>query len=183
MSWFDNTVQALRALPADVLTRQLGNEANLVSKAGFTNAALLSPADLPGAVANRGAAAAPSLFSAATPQSCVYAFMLVANRPTTMLYCATDDAQSLAGSQKIVSSLLKMNVSGEYKRGSAQGTEHALFLKRLKAAGGAAAAPELVSSEQAFEQTTASECERYPVISQERFQCYEGFAASRLSAL
>ncbi|MFM0351383.1 hypothetical protein [Paraburkholderia sp. RL17-347-BIC-D] len=183
ISWFDSAVQALRALPPDLLTRQLGNEANLVSKAGFTNAALLSPVDLPGAVAIRGAAAAPSSFSAAAPQLCVYAFLLVANRPTTVLYCATDDVQSLAGSKKIVASLLKFNASGEYKRGSAQGIEHALFLKRLKAAGGAVSAPELVSSEQAFEQSMASECERYPVLSQERFQCYEGFAANRLSAL
>ncbi|WP_035563408.1 hypothetical protein [Burkholderia sp. 9120] len=183
ISWFDSAIQALRVLPPDVLTRQLGNEANRVSKAGFTNAALLSPVDLPGAVGIRGAAAAPSSFSATASQSCVYAFFLAANKPTTLLYCATDEAQSLAGSQKIVSSLLKLNVSGEYKRGSAQGTEHALYLKRLKAAGGAAGAPELVSSEQSFEQMTASECEKYPVISQERFQCYEGFAASRLSAL
>jgi hypothetical protein len=183
VSWFDNAVQALRALPTDVLTRQLGDEANRVSKAGFTSAALLSPIDLPGAVAIRGPATAPASFSASAPQSCVYAYLLVGNRPATLLYCATDDAKSLEGAQEVVSSLLKFNASGEYKRGSAQATEHAYFLKRLKAAGGATGAPDLVSSEQVFEQSASSECEKYPVISQERFQCFEQFAANRLSAL
>ncbi|MFM0074583.1 hypothetical protein PQQ86_25840 [Paraburkholderia sediminicola] len=183
LTWFDSVIQSLRGMPVDVLTRKLGNEANLVTKAGFTSAALLAPGDLSGAVAIRGSAAAPSAFAAAKPQSCVYAFLLAANRPTTVLYCTANNEDALVGTQKIVSSLLKFNTSAEYKRGSVQGVEHNLYLKRLKAAGGPGGAPELLSSEQAYEQSTAAECEKYPVISQERYQCYEGFAANRLPML
>ncbi|MFM0277719.1 hypothetical protein P0D75_06820 [Paraburkholderia sediminicola] len=183
LTWFDSVTQSLREMPVDVLTRQLGNEANLVTKTGFTSAELLVPSDLPGAVAIRGSAASPSAFAAAKPQSCVYAFLLAANRPTTVLFCAVNDEDALAGTQKIVSSLLKFNASAEYKRGSAQGVEHNLYLKRLKAAGGPGGAPELLASEQAYQQSMAAECEKYPVISQERYQCYEGFAANRLTML
>jgi hypothetical protein len=184
VSWFNQAVQSLRALQSDVVTRQLGNEANLVTKAGFTNAALLTPMQLPGALAIRGAASGPSApSSSGATQSCVYAFFLTANRPTTLLYCATTDDESLAGAQKAASSLLKLNPSIEYKRGSAQAIEHGLYLKRLKAAGGVAAAPELATSEQTYEQSATDACGKYPLISQERFQCFEGFAASRLSSL
>lgn len=183
VSWFDNTLQSLRALQPDDVIRQLGGDANAVTKAGFANAALLTPMQLSGALAIRGAAAGISQSSSAAMQSCVYAFILAANRPTTLLYCATTDDESLAGAQKIVSSLSKLNPSSEFKRGSAQAAEHSLYLKHLKAAGGPTAAPELANSEQAYEQSVGDECGKYPLISQERFQCFEGFAATRLSSL
>lgn len=182
VSWFDNAIQSLRALQPDAVTRQLGGEANLVTKAGFTNAELLTSIQFPGGLAIRGAAAGPSSASKAT-QSCVYTFFLTANRPTTLLYCAGTDDESLSGAQKVASSLSKLNPSSEYKRSSAQAAEHATYLKRLKAAGGPVAAPDLAASEQAFEQTVADACGKYPLISQERFQCFEGYAASRLSSL
>ncbi|CAL8473588.1 conserved protein of unknown function [Caballeronia sp. S22] len=183
VSWFDNTLQSLRALQSDDVIRQLGGDANSVTKAGFTNAALLTSMQLSGALAIRGAAAGISQSQSATMRSCVYAFLLAANRPTTLLYCATTDDESLAGAQKIVSSLSKLNPSSEFKRGSAQAAEHGLYLKHLKAAGGPTAAPELANSEQAYEQSVGDECGKYPLISQERFQCFEGFAATRLSSL
>jgi len=181
--WFDDAIQSLRRSAPDVLTRQLGNEANLVTKAGFVNAMLLSAIQLPGALAVRGTANGLTGLPASASQSCVYAFLLSQNRPTTVLYCATDDQTSLKGTQKLVASLQKYNASAQYKRGSARGAEHAFYLKRLKAAGGAAAAPDLVASEQAFEQSAAGECEKYPALSQERYQCHEGFASARIDAL
>ncbi|KML60466.1 hypothetical protein VL15_08730 [Burkholderia cepacia] len=182
VTWFDQAIQSLRALPVDVVTRQLGNEANAVANAGFTDASLLPPAELSGAIAIRGSAAAPAALSAGQPQSCVYAFLLAANRPTTVLYCADSDTESLTGAQNIVTSLLKLNASSEYKRGSLQAAEHSLYLKRLRAAGGPAGAPELVSSEQAYEQSAAAECAKYPLISQEHYDCSEAFAMNRLPA-
>ena len=183
VSWFDNALQALRALQPDAVTRQIGGEANTVTKAGFTNAGLLTPIQFPGGLAIRGSASGLSSSASSAMQSCVYAFFLTANRPTTLLYCATSDDESLSGAQKIASSLSKLNPSNEYKRSSAQAAEHATYLKRLKAAGGPVAAPDLAASEQAFEQTVADVCGKYPLISQERFQCFEGYAANRLSLL
>lgn len=185
VSWFDNAIQSLRALQADAVTRQLGGEANVVTRAGFTNAELLTPIQFPGGMAIRGSASGvPSPTSGTRgSQSCVYAFFLTSNRPTTLLYCASADDESLSGAQKIAASLSKFNPSTEYKRGSAQAVEHATYLKRLKAAGGPIAAPDLAASEQAFEQTAVDACAKYPLISQERFQCLEGYAARRLSAL
>ncbi len=183
VSWFDNAIQSLRALQPDAVTRQLGGEANAVTKAGFTNAGLLTPIQFPGGLAIRGSASGLSSSPPSAMQSCVYAFFLTANRPTTLLYCATTDDESLSGAQKIASSLSKLNPSSEYKRSSAQAAEHAIYLKRLKAAGGPGTAPDLTASEQAFEQTVADACGKYPLISQERFQCFEGYAANRLSSL
>ena len=183
VSWFDNALQSLRALQPDAVARQLGEEANAVTKAGFTSAGLLTPIQFPGGLAIRGSASGLSSSASNTVQSCVYAFFLTANRPTTLLYCATTDDESLLGAQKIASSLSRLNPSSEYKRNTAQAAEHAKYLKRLKAAGGPAAAPDLAASEQAFEQTVADACGKYPMISQERFQCFEGYAANRLSSL
>lgn len=186
VSWFDSALQSLRALQTDAVTRQLGGEANMVTKAGFTNAELLTQGQFPGGIAIRGAASGvPSSPPSGTSgtQSCVYAFFLTANRPATLLYCASTDGESLSGAQKIAASLLKLNPSNEYKRSSAQAAEHAAYLKRLKAAGGPEAAPDLAASEQTFEQTVADVCGKYPLISQERFQCSEGYAANRLSSL
>ncbi|MEM5368964.1 hypothetical protein V4C53_23430 [Paraburkholderia azotifigens] len=183
VSWFDNALQSLRTLEPDAVTRQLGGEANAVTKAGFTNAGLLTPIQFPGGLAIRGSASGLSASASSAMQSCVYAFFLTANRPTTLLYCATSDDESLSGAQKIASSLSKLNPSNEYKRSSAQAAEHATYLKRLKAAGGPVAAPDLTASEQAFEQAVADACGKYPMISQERFQCFEGYAANRLSSL
>ncbi|MBG1252535.1 hypothetical protein [Burkholderia pseudomallei] len=183
VSWFDNSLQSLRALQPDAVTRQLGGEANAVTKAGFTNAGLLTPIQFPGGLAIRGSASGLPSSASNVVQSCVYAFFLTANRPTTLLYCASTDDESLSGAQKIALSLSKLNPSSEYKRNTAQAAEHATYLKRLKAAGGPAAAPDLAASEQAFEQTVADACGKYSLISQERFQCFEGYAANRLSSL
>ncbi|NIE63177.1 hypothetical protein [Burkholderia sp. Ax-1719] len=182
-TWFEENIQSLRALPADVLTRQLGNEANRVTQAAFTDAALVSTADTPGAIAIQGAASGPPAFASSVQQSCIYAYVLAANRPSTLLYCTGSPDDTRVGAGKIIASMTAANPSLEYKRASAQAAEHGLYLKRLKAAGGAGSAPELVSSEQEYEQTAQTECQKYPPISQERFQCFEGFAANRLQTL
>jgi hypothetical protein len=103
--------------------------------------------------------------------------------PSHVLYCAADDQTSLKDTQKLVASLQKYNASIEYKRGSARGAEHSFYLKQLRAVGGATAAPELVGAEQAYGQATTSECEKYPAMSQELYQCHEGFALSRIDVL
>jgi hypothetical protein len=181
-TWFEEEIQSLRPLPADVLARQLGDEANRVTGAAFTDAEIVSQVDSLGAIAIQGAASGPPAFASTAQQSCIYAFMLAANRPTTLLYCTGRVGDTLSGATTIISSLLKENPSLEYKRASAQAAEHSFYLRRLKAAGGAAGSPELVATEQAYEQAAQSECQKYPPISQERFQCFEGFAANRLSA-
>ncbi|TDG21151.1 hypothetical protein EYW47_22540 [Paraburkholderia silviterrae] len=183
VTWFEDEIQSLRTLPADVLTRQLGNEANRVTGAAFTEAELVPQASAPGAVAIQGAASGPPAFTSSKQQSCIYAYLLAANRPTTVLYCTASFGDALVGATTIIASLMKSNPSLEYKRSSAQAAERGLYLKRLKAAGGAANSPDLVASEQAYEQVTQNECQKYPPISQERFQCFEGFAANRLSTL
>jgi hypothetical protein len=182
VSWFDEVVQLLRNGPSDALIRQLRDEANLSAKAGFLTAELLPPDKLPGALAVRGAANGASLIPV-SPQSCVYAFFLSRNRPTAVLYCATDDLVSLEGAQRLVGSLQKYNGSTEYERTSARGAEHAFYLKRLKVNGGPTEMSDLVASEQAFQQSASSECEKYPVISQERYECHEAFASARIEAL
>ncbi|NIF77127.1 hypothetical protein F3J20_06900 [Paraburkholderia sp. Cy-641] len=182
-TWFEEEIQSLRALPADVLTRQLGNEANRVTSAAFTDAEIVPQADIPGAIAIQGAASGPPEFASSRQQSCIYAYLLAANRPTTLLYCTGNFSGTLTGATTIISSLTKVNPSLEYKRTSAQAAEHSRYLRRLKAAGGAAGSPELAASEQVYEQAAQSECQKYPPISQERFQCFEGFAANRLAAL
>ncbi|RBB38204.1 hypothetical protein DPV79_19210 [Burkholderia reimsis] len=182
-TWFEEEIQSLHTLPADVLTRQLGNEANRVTSAAFTDAELVPQADTPGAIAIHGTASGPPALSSSGQQSCLYAYMLAANRPTTLLYCTENIKGTLAGATIIISSLIKANPSLEYKRASAQATEHSLYLRRLKAAGGAVGSPELAASEQVYEQAAQSECQKYPPISQERFQCFEGFAANRIAEL
>jgi len=182
-TWFEEEIQSLRTLPADGLTRQLGNEANRVTGAAFTDAGLVSQVDSLGAIAIQGTAAGPPAFASTVQQSCIFAYMLAANRPTTLLYCTGSVGDTLSGATTIISSLMKANPSLEYKRASAQAAEHSLYLKRLNAAGGAAGSPELVVSEQAYEQAAQSACQKYPAISQERFQCFEEFAANRLPAL
>jgi hypothetical protein len=181
-SWFEEELQSLRALPADALTRQFGNEANRVTQAAFTDAVLVAPADTPGAIAIQGTASGPPALRSTDPQSCIYAYLLAGNRPTTLLYCTPTAADTLKGARTIVSSLLKLNPSVEYKRSSAQSAEHAFYLKRLQSSGGPGAAPDLVAAEQAYEQAAESGCQTYPSISQERFQCFEAFAVNRLGA-
>ncbi|UEP20258.1 hypothetical protein [Burkholderia ambifaria] len=182
-TWFEEEIQSLRTLPADVLVRQLGNEANRVTSAAFTTAELVPQADTPGAIAIHGTASGPPAFASSGQQSCLYAYMLVANRPATLLYCTENIKGTVAGATTIISSLMKANPSLEYKRAGAQAAEHSRYLRRLKAAGGAAGSPELVASERVYEQATQSECQKYPPISQERFQCFEAFAANRLPVL
>lgn len=182
-TWFEAEIQALQTLPADILTRQLGNEANRVTRAAFTDAELVPQAEIPGATAIQGTASGSPVFAPSGPQSCIYAYMLAANRPTTLLYCTGSWGETRIGASTIVASLMKENPSLEYKRASAQAAEHSLYLKRLKAAGGVGAAPDLVASEQTYEQAAQDECQKYAPISQERFQCFEGYAASRLQAL
>jgi hypothetical protein len=182
-TWFEEEIQSLRMLPADVLTRQLGNEANRVTGAGFTDAALVSAADAPGAIAIQGAAAGPPAFASSTQQSCIYAYWLVANRPSTLLFCTGNPEDTRAGAKEIILFMTTANPSLEYKRASAQAAEHELYLKRLKAVGGAENSPELVSAEHEYEQAAQTECQKYPSISQERFQCFEEFAANRLQVL
>ncbi|MFM0031848.1 hypothetical protein PQR70_37130 [Paraburkholderia madseniana] len=183
VSWFDDALYAMRNSADETLTRRLGMDANQRTGAGFQNAALLSVTQIPGALAIRGAASAPKVFGTEGLQSCTYAFFLSQNRPATVLYCASTDEDSLDGAQKLVRSLQASSPSTEYRRGSATATEHAYYLRKLKSGGGASAAPDLVSAENTYEQFSASECSKYAVLSQERYQCAETLAASRLDQL
>ncbi|WP_080412864.1 hypothetical protein [Burkholderia ubonensis] len=178
-TWFEQELQSLRGLPSEVVTRQLGDEANRVTQAAFTDAVLVAPADTPDAIAIQGTASGPPSLRSTNQQSCIYAFLLTGNRPTTLLYCTPTTDETLIGAKTVIAYLLRLNPSVEYKRGSVQSAEHASYVKRLRAAGGLAAAPDLVTSEQAYKEAEESGCESYPPISQERFQCFEGFAANR----
>jgi hypothetical protein len=183
VSWFDDVLYAMRNSANETLTRQLGMDANQRAGAGFQNAALLSATQIPGALAIRGVANAPKVFGAEGLQSCTYAFLLFQNKPTTVLYCAGTDDDSLDGAQKLVRSLQASGPSTEYRRGSARATEHAYYLHKLKSGGGASVVPDLVSAENTYEQFSASECSKYAVLSQERYLCAETLAASRLDQL
>ncbi|MDN7750573.1 hypothetical protein [Burkholderia gladioli] len=180
VSWFVSEIESLHALPGKTVALQLGNEANRVTNAAFSDAALVASSDIPEGTAIQGTAEGEG---ASKSRSCIFAYLLASNRPTTLLYCAQTPVDALSGAKTMVASLQRLNPSSEYKRGSAQATEQGLYQKRLQAFGGLSNASDLVASEQAYERASIDACRKYPAISQERYQCAEAFAATRLLSL
>lgn len=115
--------------------------------------------------------------------TCFAAFILAANRPTQVLYCAQNSDQAKLDAARMVESLQKLNPSVALSKNSLQAIERATYQKLLKSRGGAASSPELVETEIQHFTATNLACQEYGDISQERYLCFEQHAKARLDQL
>jgi hypothetical protein len=115
--------------------------------------------------------------------TCVAAYLLAANRPTQMLYCAMAQADAIRDATRMAKSLRTLNPSRELTRNSVQSMERAEYLRYLKTHGGAAKNTGLVTSEIDYFASVKTDCQVYGEISQERYACNEEHAKARIAQL
>lgn len=184
--WFADMQAGIKAeMQPQQIADRLSADLTASSSIALSNATLMNPAKLKDGLAIIGQATyRPNQSSAdVATMTCVAAFILAANRPTQVLYCATSADEAENGTRRMIASLRKLNPSSELPRNSLQAMERAAYQRLLKTRGGAAANPPLVQSEiEHFESTTA-DCQNYGQISQERYLCNEQHAKARMDQL
>ncbi|CAH2904098.1 MAG: hypothetical protein PCALPYG88_7171 [uncultured Paraburkholderia sp.] len=184
--WFADMQAEIKAgMQPQQIADRLSADLTASSSIALSNATLMNPAKLKDGLAITGQATyRPNQSSTdVVTMTCVAAFVLAANRPTQVLYCATTADEAESGTRRMIASLRKLNPSSDLPRNSLQAMERTAYQRLLKAHGGAAANPTLVQSEiEHFEATTA-DCQNYGKISQERYLCNEQHAKARMGQL
>jgi hypothetical protein len=183
--WFVEARKDIRqSTPSDQLAARLKADGALTSSISLENPAIITASPLRDEIAIAGQAAyRPSQNVPPVIMTCVLAYILAANRPTQLFYCAPSPDAAMSDAARMVASIQRMNPSAELPRGSIQAIERAAYQKRLKRAGGAASNPTLVSDEIDYFATTKNDCQSYGAISQERFACYEQHAKARIDQM
>lgn len=180
--WFVETKNSIRqSMPAEQLAARLKSDGALTSSISLESPSLIVVPPLKNEVAITGQATyRPSPNVPPIIMTCVLAYILAANRPTQLFYCAPVQDVALRDAARIIASIHKFNPSSDLPRGSIQTIERAAYQRRLKKAGGAVSNPTLVSDEIEYFAKTKDDCQSYGVISQERFICYEQHAKARI---
>lgn len=180
--WFIEAKNYIRqSVPAEQLAGRLKIDGALTSSISLESPSLIALPPLKNEIAIIGQATyRPSENAPPIIMTCVLAYILAANRPTQLFYCAPAQDVALRDAARMIASIHKSNPSSELPRGSIQAIERAAYQRGLKKAGGAASNPTLVSDEIEYFAKTKDDCQSYGAISQERFVCYEQHAKARI---
>lgn len=184
--WFaDMQTEIKTTMPAQQIADRVNADLLSTSSISLSNVTLMNPAKLKDGIAIAGQATyRPNQASTdVVTMTCIAAFILAANRPTQVLYCASSPDDAEGDALRLIASLRKLNPSSELPRNSLQAMERTTYQKYLKTHGGPAANPNVVQTEIEHYAATTADCQSYGAISQERYACHEQHAKARMDQL